>query len=86
MNHESVAAEKLALCWHVFWAFVCLLCAANYIAAMIEAYQFAIFPGLLGWHFKHAVWLALAQEFMALFGFLWHVYGSREHARKLCGR
>lgn len=87
MGHESVRGERLALAWHVFWAFLCLLCAANYIGAMIQTEPFAPLPGPLGFHFKVAYWLALAQVFMAGFGFLWHVYGAREHLKEIekCG-
>lgn len=83
MQHETRAAERLALGWHAFWAFLCLLTAANYLSCMIEVYPYADVPGLLGFAFKRAYWCACAQVFMAFFGFLWHLYGSREHVKSL---
>jgi uncharacterized membrane protein len=79
MRHDSRNAEALALNYHIIWAILCLLTAANYIAAMVQVEPIASLDHPLAFPFKAAYWLALAQIFMAFFGFLWHVFGSRQH-------
>jgi hypothetical protein len=79
MNHESRGGEILALGWHALWALVCLWCAANYIQASVESWPFAAIPGMLGFIWKRAYYGAVAQVFMATWGFLWHLYAIRAH-------
>jgi hypothetical protein len=81
--HDSRSAERLAFAWHVFWAFVCLLCACNYVACSIAVWPFAGLFGEVGLVFKYAYWLSLTQIVFALFGFLWHVWGCNEHLKEL---
>jgi hypothetical protein len=51
----------------------------NYIQASIESWPFAAVPGALGMVWKRAFYAALAQIFMATFGFVWHLWAIRAH-------
>jgi hypothetical protein len=79
MKHESKGAEYFALASHFVWAAVCLLGALNYLQCAIEDWQFTVLNGVLGFIMKRLFWHAIVQQFFCAFGFLWHVWGTREH-------
>jgi hypothetical protein len=83
LRHDSRNAERIAQHYHIIWAILCLLTAANYIFAMIVTEPIASLDHYIAVPFRFAYWFCLAQIFMALFGLLWHWYGGKQHAAEV---
>lgn len=78
MTHETIAAEKIALAWHMIYAVYAILCVVTsaMVAVMLE--PFAVAP-VVFFLYLLCVINAIGMAIQALF----HLWGAREHRRQI---
>lgn len=78
MTHETIAAEKIAMAWHIVFAVVTLICSVTSVYAAILIEPIAAFPVFFMLYLMCAV-NAIGMAIQAGF----HLWGAREHRRQI---